>query len=113
MTVWVVGHSFAFWAHRHTGMDLGTQLGLDHLPLIQWLSHWRMLWDQLISALYEALTSQPEVLVLHLSENDLVNYSVIWFLVRLVEDIDKVKKLPPRARLGWADRRRSICSGAR
>lgn len=52
---------------------VNTQLGLNHLPPIQWLGHQRMHWDQLLLAAYEGLRTrhQPDVLVLHLGENDL------------------------------------------
>lgn len=50
-----------------------------------------------------AVRSLPQVLVLHLGENELVNCSVSWFLMRLAEDIIRVQNLLPRIRLVWTD----------
>lgn len=40
-----------------------------------------------------ATRSLPQVLVLHLDENDIINHLVVQFLARLVEDISKIQKL--------------------
>lgn len=38
-----------------------------------------------------------------MGENEIVNHTLAQFLVRLGEDIDKIKKLMPGVRLVWAD----------
>lgn len=94
-------------------MGFGTQLSLDHLPPIQWLAHRGMLWDRLMPALFKALMMrcQPEVLLLHLAESDLVTCSAFQFLKRLVEVITSIQRLLPRARLVWADMLPRVWSG--
>lgn len=53
---------------------VGMQLDLDHLPLIQWLGQHGMHCCQLMPIPCKALRTshQPDVLVLHLGESDLV-----------------------------------------
>lgn len=70
----------------------------------QWMRQQGMLWDQLMLALCEALKSrgQPDILVLHLGEIDLVACSMLQLLDNLRQDIAKIQCLMPGARLVWA-----------
>lgn len=72
------------------------QLGFDHHL---------MLLDQVMPALCKALKSrsQPNILFLHLGENNLLAYSMVQLLKHLSLDIAKIKHLMPRTRLDWAN----------
>lgn len=96
-------HSLVFWAYQCTAATVGMQLGFDRMPPIQWLGQQGMLWSQLMLTMYEALKyrSQPDILVLQLSKNDLVACSAVQLQDN--RDIDKICQLMPGSRLVWAD----------
>ncbi|XP_029458161.1 uncharacterized protein LOC115091937 isoform X2 [Rhinatrema bivittatum] len=50
MAVWIVGHLFIHWAHRHAcGRPYGPNLDLQHRGVrVHWLGRRGMLWDELI-----------------------------------------------------------------
>lgn len=68
MDNWIVGHSLVFGAQHCAALGPGTQLGFDHLLLIQWLGCQEILCDQLMLSLSKALNirCQPDVLMLQL-----------------------------------------------
>lgn len=90
-----------FWAHCRTAAMVGTQLGFNHLPPIQWQEQGDILWDQLVPVLFEALKSRslPDFMVLNLGENDLVACSTTQLLDNLARDIGKISCLMPGTRL--------------
>lgn len=77
MKIWIVGYSLCFGAEHWVAIGIGTQLAFSQLFPIQWHGLQRLLWDQLVPALSEALKTrcQRNILILHLSKNDMVDCS--------------------------------------
>lgn len=64
-----------------------------------------MLWDQLMLAVHDALRTrlQPDLLMIHLGENDLVRGSVLQLLGSLCRDIPQILDLLLGVRLVWTN----------
>ncbi|XP_053107513.1 uncharacterized protein LOC128325774 isoform X3 [Hemicordylus capensis] len=72
--VLLCGHSLVFWAYKRASASrFGTQLGLGQQSRVSWLGMRGMLWGQLLPTLldYVDRCSCPDILVVHLGENDL------------------------------------------
>lgn len=81
------------------------EAGKIYPPLIQWLGQHELHWDQLMLALPKALKPrhQPDILFLHLGENDLVTCSAVKLLDNLTQATSIIKHLIHRTRLIWAN----------
>ncbi|XP_053162519.1 uncharacterized protein LOC128349727 isoform X2 [Hemicordylus capensis] len=72
--VLICGHLLVFWAFKRASTSQwGIQLGLGRRASVYWLGLRGMVWSQLLPAIWDHLGSfpGPDVLVLHLGENDL------------------------------------------
>ncbi|XP_029466638.1 uncharacterized protein LOC115096281 [Rhinatrema bivittatum] len=74
MTVWIIGHSFTYWGHRHAcGHPYGPHLDLQRRGVrVIWLGRRGMLWDELVPYVRKERERRaaPRVLVVHLGGND-------------------------------------------
>lgn len=101
--MWLVGHSYVYWAERHPLARRGsTLLGGKE---VRWLgvrgmrlcSFWRFLLDQ------ESRWGRPHWLVVHLGGNDLGQLTSIGLILRLKELFQRVRIRWPEVQLVWSD----------
>ena len=91
MLVWIVGHSFVKWAGRHASTaHYGKDLGMARAGVtVTWQGKSGMLWGELRSVL-NAMKKRapcPDVLVIHLGENDMVKEKSLAIVTAMKEDL--------------------------
>ncbi|KAJ1090382.1 hypothetical protein NDU88_003515 [Pleurodeles waltl] len=95
-SVWIVGHSFVRWAEKQVASrHFGTQLGLDGARIrINWVGKSGKRWGELLSVLSRRMEREifPDLLVIHLVENDLVSLSGIGLLKTMKIDLVRIKE---------------------
>ncbi|KAJ1116218.1 hypothetical protein NDU88_004436 [Pleurodeles waltl] len=98
--VWIVGHSFVRWAEKQaSSRHFGRQLGLDGARIkLSWVGKSGMRWGELLYVLAKRMEQGvcPDLLVIHLGENDLVALSGIGLLKAMKLDLGRIKER-------WAD----------
>ena len=103
----MVGHSFIKWAAIHANKrHFGNNLGLtDRGVQITWRGKGGMLWSDLRQVLNEMVTGgvTPDVLVLHLGENDLGNRRGIMILKDMKEDMQEIGKRWAGTHIMWTE----------
>ncbi|XP_069060289.1 divergent protein kinase domain 2B isoform X2 [Pleurodeles waltl] len=95
-SVWIVGHSFVRWAEKQAASrHFGTQLGLDGARIrVIWVGKSGMRWGELLVVLSRKIERGicPDLLVIHLGENDLVSLSGIGLLKIMKMDLVRIKE---------------------
>ncbi|XP_053111170.1 uncharacterized protein LOC128327057 isoform X2 [Hemicordylus capensis] len=102
--VLVCGHSLVFWAFKRTSTtQWGTQLGFGRTASIYWLGMRGMLWGQLLPAIRNHLVSfpAPQVLILHLGENDLGQRTGLSIVRQASTDFKVLREWIPGLRILW------------
>ncbi|XP_053560521.1 uncharacterized protein LOC128651511 isoform X3 [Bombina bombina] len=104
--VWVMGHSFIYWANAEASKKMGgLQLGC---PVGQWEVKWfgirRMCWELLFPVFveYSKVFHHPDVLVLHLGGNDLGIIPQKELVRRIKRDLGNIKDLYPEIKIIWS-----------
>ncbi|XP_053329999.1 uncharacterized protein LOC128503829 [Spea bombifrons] len=105
--VWLVGHSFIFWARRRAAVrPNGEQLGFSPLAVeVRWFGKRGMLWVHLLPELVRLsrLLGPPSVLVIHLGGNDLGVVPVRSLGDTVLRDLARLMVLFPDVRLVWSE----------
>lgn len=96
--IWIVGHSFVFCGQlRAWKSAMGIQLG--HLPPVDWLEMWGMKWKVAVTmptGVSTCCLSHPQLIVLHLGENDIPRLSVVDLINAIVvEDFHYIELVLP------------------
>ncbi|XP_053098555.1 uncharacterized protein LOC128321972 [Hemicordylus capensis] len=115
--VLILGHSIVFWAHKAArGVQPGTQLGLGQWASISWISRRGMVIAQFLPLFQEFMAAYqpPDILVLHLGENDLASQTGLAIFHSLRKDILQVLRWCPGIAILWsAMLQRRVWRGAR
>ena len=94
MLVWIVGHSFVKWAGQHAGKaHYGKDLGMTRASVtFTWQGKGGLRWQELRPVLNKMITggSCPDVLVIHLGENDLVTEKSVAIVKAMKEDLKDI-----------------------
>ncbi|KAM4808264.1 adhesion G-protein coupled receptor V1 [Rhinophrynus dorsalis] len=108
LRVWIVGHSFVFWARRRAAVrEHGLQMSLDgSVARVSWFGYRGLRWSQflpLISRLVSMEGSAPHVLAVHLGGNDLGAVPV-WQLGETIKgDLESLLLGFPGLRVVWSE----------
>lgn len=101
--VWIVGHSFIFWAEHHPfARRASEQLGGR---TVRWLSIRGLRWAGFVELVLgqEQVWGRPEWLVVHLGGNDLGQLKGIDLIWKIKGDMRRISELWPGVRLAWSD----------
>ncbi|XP_053326755.1 translation initiation factor IF-2-like isoform X2 [Spea bombifrons] len=105
--VWLIGHSYIFWARRRAAVRPGgEQLGYSPLRMeVRWFGRRGMRWMQLLPELVRLsrLLGSPSVLVVHLGGNDLGVVPVRALGDMILRDLATVRILFPEVQLVWSE----------
>ncbi|KAJ1098920.1 hypothetical protein NDU88_004027 [Pleurodeles waltl] len=103
--VWIVGHSFVRWAEKQaSSRHFGRQLGLDGPRIkLRWVGKSGMRWGELLYVLAKRMEQGvcPNLLVIHLGENDLVALSGIGLLKAMKLDLGRIKERWAGTHIVW------------
>ncbi|KAJ1118528.1 hypothetical protein NDU88_006719 [Pleurodeles waltl] len=103
--VWIVGHSFVHWAEEQaSSRHFGRQLGLDGSRIkISWVGKSGMRRGELLYVLAKRMEQGvcPDLLVLHLGENDVVALSGIGLLKVMKLDLCRIKERWSGTHMVW------------
>ncbi|XP_053553828.1 uncharacterized protein LOC128645095 isoform X1 [Bombina bombina] len=104
--VWVMGHSFIYWANAEASKKMGgLQLGC---PVDQWEVKWfgirGMCWELLFPLFldYGRMFPRPHVLIVHLGGNDLGMIPQKELVRRIKRDLGNIKELYPGIKIIWS-----------
>ncbi|XP_078502436.1 uncharacterized protein LOC144756516 [Lissotriton helveticus] len=104
---WIVGHSFVHWASKYAERQIyGRNLGLKgHLHEVQWWGKGGMRWGALLPWLAKMLPQRgcPDLLIIHLGENDLVQLSGLALLQLMQRDLDVLKGRLAGTCIAWTE----------
>lgn len=101
----ICGHSIVYWSHKRAGSSsFGTQLGIGDFVSVEWLGKRGMRWSQLLPLFDNLLSAgaQPQVVVVHLGENDLGNRSAVSLLSEILHDFRILREWIPGIKLVWS-----------
>ncbi|XP_078509656.1 uncharacterized protein LOC144769437 [Lissotriton helveticus] len=104
---WVVGHSFVHWASKYADRQVyGLSLGLrsSHHE-VQWWGKSGMRWGELLPWLTRKVSQLgcPDMLIIHLGENDLVKQSGMSLLHLMQRDLEAMKRNLGGACIVWTE----------
>ncbi|XP_078527935.1 uncharacterized protein LOC144802402 [Lissotriton helveticus] len=104
---WIVGHSFVHWASKYAERQVyGRNLGLKgHLHEVQWWGKGGMRWGALLPWLAKMVPQRgcPDLLIIHLGENDLVQLSGLALLQLMQRDLDVLKSRLAGTCIAWTE----------
>lgn len=101
----IIGHSILFWALRWAKPSgPGSWLGLGARAVLFWRVKRGMLWGQFLPTFLQFIKEHlpPQILLLHLGENDLAQRKFISLRVQIRQDLSQVKQLCPGIRIVWS-----------
>lgn len=104
--VWIEGHSLVLGAYCQVAASiLGVQYGLSQLLSIMWLGPCGMRWDQLVLWLTKVVRfgRQPQLLLLHLGDNDFPHVSGMELVTKIIQDLHSVHQIFSFSRVTWVD----------
>lgn len=104
---WIVGHSFVHWASKYVEQQVyGRNLGLNgsHHE-VHWWGKRGMRWGALLPWLAKMVSQRgcPDLLILHLGENDLVKLSGLALLQLMQRDLEVLKHRLAGACIAWTE----------
>ncbi|XP_078504002.1 uncharacterized protein LOC144762645 [Lissotriton helveticus] len=107
MVTWIVGHSFVHWGSLYADRQVyGRSLGLrsSHHE-VQWWGNSGMRWGELLPWLTKKVSQLgcPDMLVIHLGENDLVKQSGVSLLHLMQRDLEAMKHNLAGACILWTE----------
>ncbi|XP_053567243.1 uncharacterized protein LOC128657045 [Bombina bombina] len=104
--VWVMGHSFIYWANAEASKKMGgLQLGC---PVDQWEVKWfgirGMCWELFFPLFLDfgRMFPRPQVLIVHLGGNDLGMIPQKELVRRIKRDLGNIKELHPEIKIIWS-----------
>ncbi|XP_075037456.1 uncharacterized protein LOC142098514 [Mixophyes fleayi] len=101
--VWVVGHSFIFWAAKHRLAD--RRFGFKHPVDIRWLGKRGMLWAELIPTLCKEMEEHgtPDIVVIHLGGNDVGRGKSLDLIINIREGLAQIHARWPSIKVCWSN----------
>ncbi|XP_078540014.1 uncharacterized protein LOC144824945 [Lissotriton helveticus] len=107
VTVWIVGHSFVKWARVQAAQSyFGELLGFNaRMFNVVWKGKGGMLWRELIPCLNNNMVGGlcPDILVIHLGENDLCATKGVVLLRAIKKDLGLIKELWAGCHVFWTE----------
>ncbi|XP_078533917.1 uncharacterized protein LOC144820172 [Lissotriton helveticus] len=107
LTVWIVGHSFVKWARVQAARSyFGDLLGFnDRMFNVLWKGKGGMLWRELIPCLNNNMVGGvcPDILVIHLGENDLCATKGVVLLRAMKRDLGLIKERWAGCHVFWTE----------
>ncbi|XP_078539581.1 uncharacterized protein LOC144824337 [Lissotriton helveticus] len=107
VTVWIVGHSFVKWARVQAARSyFGDLLGFnDRMFNVLWKGKGGMLWRELIPCLNNNMVGGvcPDILVIHLGENDLCATKGVVLLRAMKRDLGLIKERWAGCHVFWTE----------
>ncbi|XP_078496724.1 uncharacterized protein LOC144752739 [Lissotriton helveticus] len=104
---WIVGHSFVHWASKYAEQQVyGRNLGLkEHLHEVQWWGKGGMRWGALLPWLAKMVPQRgcPDLLIIHLGENDLVQLSGLALVQLMQRDLEVLKSRLAGTCIAWTE----------
>ncbi|XP_077148455.1 uncharacterized protein LOC143809219 [Ranitomeya variabilis] len=104
-SVWIVGHSYIYWAARRAeACPGGRSLGLHDVDVI-WRGLRGMMWSQVLPEIVHIsrMASSPTIVLIHAGGNDLASFSLVELLTLIRSDMDKFPMFFPLMRLVWSE----------
>ncbi|XP_040266399.1 uncharacterized protein LOC120981017 isoform X2 [Bufo bufo] len=107
MVIWILGHSFVFWAERRAAERNYLQksfIGAFFVSIV-WLGFRGLKWYQIIPILKNELRSlpQPDVLIIHAGGNDLGKIKTLDLMEHMKSDLFQIKSLIPEVILIFSE----------
>lgn len=102
----VSDHSIIFWAWKQaTTSDVGNHLGLGELAQVEWKAKRGILCGQLLLLFREYLSTRPrpQVLVVHLGENDLCQRASLSLRLQVHRDFNIIGQWVPGIVILWLE----------
>ncbi|XP_075054589.1 uncharacterized protein LOC142140697 [Mixophyes fleayi] len=101
--IWVVGHSFIFWAAKHRIAE--SLSGFTHPVDIRWLGKRGMVWAALIPTLREEIEvhGTPDIVVIHLGGNDVGKGKSLDLIINIREDLAQIHARWPSMKVCWSN----------
>lgn len=107
LSVWIVGHSFIFWAERRALRRVYSgSLNFDpKLMNICWHGRRGMVWENLFEELSSLFQSMPipDILILHLGGNDIGRSKSLDLLFRIKNDLSQFSQSFPKVRVVFSE----------
>ncbi|XP_066444900.1 uncharacterized protein [Eleutherodactylus coqui] len=103
-TVWVVGHSYVYWAEKRArNRPIGVNLGLN-VP-VRWLGIRGLQWPRLLQEVLKISSWKNDrvILVIHAGGNDLGKIKVAELIALMKADIFRFKEFFKRVIIVWSD----------
>ncbi|KAM4025860.1 uncharacterized protein ACNLHF_026288 [Anomaloglossus baeobatrachus] len=103
--IWIVGHSYVFWAAQRAGnRPGGRNLGFHHVELL-WRGVRGLRWSQVLSEVVDISrqSSAPTILVLHAGGNDIGNIRLAELLTMMRSDLDRFPGFFSELRIVWSE----------
>ncbi|XP_075064503.1 uncharacterized protein LOC142152106 [Mixophyes fleayi] len=99
--VWIIGHSFIFWAAGHPGSKVIPNHGST---VIRWWGKRGLGWPDIIPWLTRLIRQQgpPDVLVVHAGGNDLGKGKSLDLIIVIREDLRRIHEAWPDIIIGWS-----------
>lgn len=107
LSIWIVGHSFVKWAQVQARSSyFGENLGFDEACFrVTWKGKGGMRWRELLQVLSSMVVAGkcPDVLVLHLGENDLVQETGITLMRAMKRDLQEIRQQWSGCAIVWTE----------
>ncbi|XP_066449588.1 uncharacterized protein [Eleutherodactylus coqui] len=103
-TVWVVGHSYVYWAEKRArNRPIGVNLGLN--VQVRWLGIRGLQWPRLLQEVLKISSWKNDrvILVIHAGGNDLGKIKVAELIALMKADIFRFKEFFKRVIIVWSD----------
>lgn len=105
--IWIIGHSFVYWAHKRAGQRCYTSnLSLPHASFkVLWKGIRGLQWNNLfchLSALSQRWPS-PNILIIHLGGNDVGKQSTLDLIFMMKQDLHRIHLSFPGTRVLFSE----------
>ncbi|XP_066455066.1 uncharacterized protein [Eleutherodactylus coqui] len=103
-TVWVVGHSYVYWAKKRArNRPIGVNLGLN--VQVRWLGIRGLQWPRLLQEVLKISSWKNDrvILVIHAGGNDLGKIKVAELIALMKADIFRFKEFFKKVVIVWSD----------
>ncbi|XP_069812262.1 uncharacterized protein [Dendropsophus ebraccatus] len=106
-SVWIVGHSFVYWAEtRAAARSYSASLAFDTTVFnIYWFGYRGLKWRELYTKVLRLATSfpPPDILLVHLGGNDVSRVRTEVLIEEMKRDLSMIKSLFPQVCLGFSE----------
>ncbi|XP_075039264.1 uncharacterized protein LOC142099582 isoform X2 [Mixophyes fleayi] len=99
--VWIIGHSFVFWAAGHPRSNV---IPNHEGTVIRWLGRRGLNWPDLVPWLGRLIRQHgpPNILVVHAGGNDLGKGKSLELIIAIREDLRRIHEAWPHIIIGWS-----------